>query len=219
MDDPSRIRTALQRHTRDLAGNLRVAEAQHKQHSKLVDRQAQLAETQMVASHLANLLRDDQFPAWLIRSAFTSLLHQASSTLTTLSGGQFSLSQDGDDLVVIDHFDADSVRNVKTLSGGETFQASLALALALASHISALSETSTVDLDTIIIDEGFGSLDQASLDEVATTLETLTSTGERLVGVVTHVAALAERVPTQYQVGKTQSGSHVTRGHNEQDDS
>ena len=101
-------------------------------------------------------------------------------------------------------------RSVRTLSGGETFQASLALALALSSQISALATAGAARLDSIFLDEGFGTLDGETLEVVATTLETLAQ-GSRMVGVVTHVTALAERVPVRYRVTRNARTSTVAR--------
>lgn len=108
----------------------------------------------------------------------------------------------------MDHSDADSVRSVRTLSGGETFQASLALALALADQLAGMA--GAVRLESMFLDEGFGTLDPESLDTVAATLENLAS-GDRTVGVVTHVQALAERVPVRFQVRRDSRTSSVTR--------
>jgi exonuclease SbcC len=118
---------------------------------------------------------------------------------------------DGRDFSVVDHADAGSRRPVRTLSGGETFQASLALALALSSQLAGLAAAGPARLDTIILDEGFGTLDEATLDVVATTLEGLTAGGDRVVGVVTHVGALAERVPVRFAVRRGAAGSTLTR--------
>jgi len=97
------------------------------------------------------------------------LVTAASQTLAALSSGQFDLTHDKGDLFVIDHADADARRSVRTLSGGETFQASLALALALSSQISALAAAGAARLDSIFLDEGFGTLDAETLEVVATT--------------------------------------------------
>ena len=99
---------------------------------------------------------------------------------------------------------------MRTLSGGETFQASLALALALSSQISALATAGAARLDSIFLDEGFGTLDAETLEVVATTLEALAQ-GDRMVGVVTHVAELAERVPVRFRVARNARTSTVTR--------
>jgi DNA repair protein SbcC/Rad50 len=130
--------------------------------------------------------------------------------MARLSGGQFDLAHDAGEFFVVDHADADARRSVRTLSGGETFQASLALALALSSQISALAAAGAARLDSIFLDEGFGTLDSETLDVVASTLETLAQ-GERMVGVVTHVTALAERVPVRFRVARNARTSTVTR--------
>jgi exonuclease SbcC len=145
-----------------------------------------------------------------VTEAADDLVATASQMLSTLSSGQFDLAYDEGDFYVIDHADADSRRSVRTLSGGETFQASLALALALSSQISALAAAGAPRLDSIFLDEGFGTLDPETLDVVATTLETLAQ-GDRMVGVVTHVAALAERVPVRFRVARNAQSSTITR--------
>ena len=134
----------------------------------------------------------------------------ASDGLRQLSDGQFTLTHDKGDFFVIDHFDADSSRSVKTLSGGETFQASLALALALSEQLAALAIGGSARLDSIFLDEGFGTLDPESLETVAATLETLAQ-GDRMVGVVTHVAALAERTPVRFSVSHDNRTSRIER--------
>jgi len=85
--------------------------------------------------------------------------------------------------------------------GGETFQASLALALALSRQVVQLS-AGVRDLNSMFLDEGFGTLDPETLDTVATTLERLAADNDRMVGLVTHVAALAERVPVRFVVSR-----------------
>ena len=164
-----------------------------------------------MAKLLGQLLRADGFERWLLTSALDVLVADAGATLLELSGGQFELTHDGRDFAVIDHADADSVRPVRTLSGGETFQASLALALALSAQLAGLAAGGSARLDAIILDEGFGTLDEATLDVVAGTLESLAAAGERMVGVVTHVGALADRVPVRFAVRRGPDGSAVTR--------
>lgn len=95
------------------------------------------------------------------------------------------------------------------MSGGETFQASLALALALSAELSTIS-SGAARLDSIFLDEGFGSLDPDSLETVAVALERLAQ-GDRMVGVITHVQALAERVPTRFRVNRTSRSSVIER--------
>jgi exonuclease SbcC len=95
---------------------------------------------------------------------------------------------------------------VHTLSGGETFQASLALALALSRQVVGLS-AGMRDLNSMFLDEGFGTLDEDTLETVATTLERLASDSDRMVGIITHVAALAERVPVRFIVSRSGASS------------
>jgi exonuclease SbcC len=176
----------------------------------LEQKQRTAQEEQQVAHMLGNLLQARQFPQWLVSEALDDLVTAASETLAALTNGQFDLTHDKGDLFVIDHADADAKRSVRTLSGGETFQASLALALALSSQISALATAGAARLDSIFLDEGFGTLDGETLEVVATTLETLAQ-GSRMVGVVTHVTALAERVPVRYRVARNARTSTVAR--------
>ena len=191
------------------AATRRVAE-RRAQAADLVGKQRAAQEEQQVTHLLGNLLQARQFPQWLVSEALDDLVSAASQTLAALTSGQFDLAHDKGDLFVIDHADADTRRSVRTLSGGETFQASLALALALSSQISALATAGAARLDSIFLDEGFGTLDAETLEVVATTLEALAQ-GDRMVGVVTHVAELAERVPVRFRVARDARTSTVTR--------
>ncbi|HLT11784.1 MAG TPA: SMC family ATPase, partial [Micromonosporaceae bacterium] len=173
-------------------------------HSRLVERREQAARlAEQVAEHereaqvaksLALHLKANQFEQWLLTEALDALVTGASQILRELSGGQYDLAHEKGEFFVVDHAEAGLRRGVRTLSGGETFQASLALALALSEQLAGLSATSA-SLESIMLDEGFGTLDSATLDTVAVTLENLAARGDRMVGVVTHVAALAERIP------------------------
>ena len=129
-----------------------------------------------------------------------------------MSGGQYELkrsetaedkkSQSGLDLNVIDHYNG-SERSVKTLSGGEAFKASLSLALGLSDEIQ--SSAGGIRLDTMFVDEGFGSLDEESLAQAMKALSSL-SEGERLVGIISHVSELKEKIDKQIVVTKMPSG-------------
>ena len=167
-------------------------------------------EERQVANLLADLLRSNRFPRWLAAAALDTLVIDASAALLDLSDGQFDLTHQHGEFMVIDHADADSTRSVRTLSGGETFQASLALALALAEQMSGLAAEGAAQLDSIFLDEGFGTLDPDSLETVADTLETLAH-GDRMVGVITHVAALADRAPVRFAVHRSNLTSTVIR--------
>ncbi|HEX9041575.1 MAG TPA: SbcC/MukB-like Walker B domain-containing protein, partial [Trebonia sp.] len=98
-------------------------------------------------------------------------------------------------------------RDTATLSGGETFLASLALALGLADVVTA--ESAGTPMEALFIDEGFGTLDEETLDEVMSVLDGLRA-GGRIVGIVSHVTELRQRVPAQVHVRKSRTGSHVT---------
>ncbi|HEY2261487.1 MAG TPA: SbcC/MukB-like Walker B domain-containing protein, partial [Streptosporangiaceae bacterium] len=191
------------------AATLRIAE-RCAQAAGLAAKRDAAREEQNVAKMLGDLLRSDRFPRWLVTAAVDTLVEFASANLAGLSGGQFDLTHEDGEFYVIDHADADSQRSVRTLSGGETFQASLALALALSSQMSSLSAAGVARLDSIFLDEGFGTLDPETLDVVASTLETLAQ-DDRMVGVITHVAALAERVPVRFHVSRDARTSRVVR--------
>jgi exonuclease SbcC len=210
MPDANRYTTALA---------LAVQTAEHA-HSRATERQAQAGELRarradhereaQVARALAGHLAANRFERWLLAEALDLLVSGASAILRELSGGQYELGHASGEFYVVDHHDADQHRPVRTLSGGETFQASLALALALSEQLAGMS-TSATSLESIMLDEGFGTLDAATLDTVAATLENLAARGDRMVGVVTHVAELAERIPVRFEVGKNARTAHITR--------
>ena len=148
---------------------------------------------------------------------FDRIIRRANLRLVTMSGGQYELirrrdtdnrrSQTGLELDVIDHYNGSS-RPVNTLSGGESFKASLALALGLSDEIQ--SSAGGVRLDSMFIDEGFGSLDERSLDQAMKSLEKL-SDGNRLVGIISHVAELKERIDKQIIVTKQKTGGSTAK--------
>ncbi|WP_344750532.1 SbcC/MukB-like Walker B domain-containing protein, partial [Micromonospora olivasterospora] len=189
-------------------------------HRRLLERREQAAELReqragherdaRVARTLAGHLRANNFERWLLAEALDLLVDGASRILRELSGGQYDLVHDKGEFFVVDHHDAGLRRGVRTLSGGETFQASLALALALSEQLAGMS-TTAASLESIVLDEGFGTLDAATLDTVAATLESLAARGDRMVGVVTHVPALAERIPVRFEVRKNARTARVER--------
>ncbi|MPY95923.1 MAG: SMC family ATPase, partial [Acidimicrobiia bacterium] len=169
------------------------------------------AAEEAVARELALHLRADRFQRWLLGEAFERLVAAATVILHELSGGAYSLGLDARrDFAVVDHHNADTVRGVRTLSGGETFLASLALALALADQVVDLAAGGSARLESLFLDEGFGTLDPETLDVVAAAIEELGSRG-RMVGVVSHVRDLAERLPVRYEVAKGPTTATVTR--------
>ncbi len=81
----------------------------------------------------------------------------------------------------------------------------------MSDQLSTLAASGAARLDSLFLDEGFGTLDESTLETVAATLENLATSGDRMVGVITHVAALAERVPVRYAVRRTARTSTITR--------
>jgi exonuclease SbcC len=153
-----------------------------------------------VSSALGTHLRSNNFEAWLLEEALEALVAGANRLLEELTGGAYSLVARDSQFEVIDHRNADISRTTRGLSGGETFLVALSLSLAMAEQLAALTGMSS-RLESILLDEGFGSLDQESLDVVASVLEELVGRG-RTVGIVTHVRDLAERMPVRFEVSK-----------------
>ena len=143
---------------------------------------------------------------------FDRIIDRANTRFMVMSGGQYELkrreraannqSQSGLELDVIDHYNG-TERSVKTLSGGESFQASLSLALGLSDEIQSLA--GGIRLDTMFVDEGFGTLDEGALEQAVQALAGLTE-GNRLVGIISHVAELKERIERQIVVTKDRTG-------------
>ena len=146
---------------------------------------------------------------------FDRILRRANLRLMTMSSGQYELKRQeqsknqkekaGLDLNVIDHYNG-TERSVKTLSGGESFQASLSLALGLSDEIQA--SAGGIQLDTMFVDEGFGSLDENAREQAIRILQGL-SGGSRLVGIISHVTELKEQIEQKLVVTKGKSGSKV----------
>ncbi len=156
-----------------------------------------------VYARLATDLKADAFQAWLLRESFERLVIGASTRLMELSG-RYTLHWVDDEFVVVDHDNAQERRAADTLSGGETFLASLALALELSEQVQRAA--GAVRLDSLFIDEGFGTLDAASQDVVASAIESLQVSG-RMVGIITHVRELTDRMPAAVVIEKRPEGS------------
>lgn len=152
--------------------------------------------------------------AYVLAARLEAVAEVASQRLSHISGGRYALKhsdessgrgRSGLGLKVVDGWTG-AERDTSTLSGGETFFVSLALALALADVVTA--EAGGVLLETLFVDEGFGSLDEETLDEVMATLDALRD-GGRVVGVVSHVADMRQRIPAQLEVRKSRHGSSL----------
>jgi exonuclease SbcC len=197
-----RVATAAETARAQVEADERTAEKANELAQVVKDASGQAAVAGMLAGHL----KSNGFEQWLMSSALAELVDGANDLLGQLSGGGYSLhSDDSGTFSIVDHRNADEMRAVNTLSGGETFLVSLALALSLAETLAAKGGSG---LDAIILDEGFGTLDDESLDTVASVLEELTGRG-LMVGVITHVKELAARAPVRYEVVREPSGAKV----------
>jgi exonuclease SbcC len=143
---------------------------------------------------------------------FDRIIARANTRFMVMSGGQYEMirraeaennrSQSGLELDIVDHYNG-TERNIKTLSGGESFKASLSLALGLSDEIQ--SSAGGIQLDTMFVDEGFGSLDDESLQQAIKALAGLAQ-GNRLVGIISHVGELKDKIDKQIVVTKEKTG-------------
>ncbi|MFK7160061.1 SbcC/MukB-like Walker B domain-containing protein [Marinospirillum sp. MEB164] len=175
-----------------------AAEAEHQR--LLVEYQAmqQVAQDWEQLNQLIGSAKGDKFRRFAQGLTLDHLITLANRHLTRFDGRyQLKRQQEaGLSLCVIDTWQADAERDTKTLSGGESFLASLALALALSDLVS-----HQVSIDSLFLDEGFGTLDAATLDIALDALDHLHASG-KMVGVISHISALKERIPVQLRVHK-----------------
>ena len=169
--------------------------------SALRDQLPALEKRVSIYDRLNQDLRSNNFQDFMITRVQKQLAIRASDIIREVSDGRYDLRLIGTDYHVIDAWNAGESRSAKTLSGGETFIASLALALALSDTVA-----SGVSLGALFLDEGFGTLDSESLEAVTQVLENLSATG-RIVGIITHVKDLTERLPERLMVQKGPEGS------------
>lgn len=159
--------------------------------------------------------RNIGFERYVLGTFLDNILLHTNERLAKMTNGRFTLlrknekakfnAQSGLDLVVFDEYTGKN-RDVTSLSGGESFKTSLALALALAEVVQEMS--GGISLETMFIDEGFGTLDADSLDAAVETLLETEQSG-RLVGIISHVPELKERIPVKLEVTATSEGSHT----------
>lgn len=172
-------------------------------------RQDECRELEMQMLHWKELrqsLAPAKFQRYLLEDLEHQLLHQASALLFEISEGRYQLTLHDGDYAVADSWNGGEVRDIKTLSGGETFLASLSLAISLSDHLAGHRH-----LGALFLDEGFGTLDPDSLESVAKALEQLQISG-RTIGLITHVESLARRLPHRILVHKTEQGSTLDAG-------
>lgn len=175
--------------------------------SKELRKQLEIEEAALpIYDLLANDLRSDKFQAYVLHEVFTELVQGASARLMMLTQERYSLEFHDEEIRVVDHDNADETRISDTLSGGETFLTSLALALELSDQVQ--RAVGAVNLDSLFIDEGFGTLDPDTLALVAETLQSL-RVGGRMVGIITHIPELRDEFAQQVIVTKHQGFSTV----------
>lgn len=200
--------------------NERVRNLVAKRSSEMVEIEKEWNRIRTVADTVNGKIRGGEkekirFETYIQMAYFDRTIARANTRLMVMTGGQYELkrriasdnrqSQSGLELDVIDHYNG-SERSVKTLSGGEAFKASLSLALGLADEIQ--SSAGGIQMDTMFVDEGFGSLDEESLNQAMGALRNLTE-GNRLVGIISHVTELKERIENQIVVTKKSTGGSV----------
>lgn len=186
-----------------LTGRLEAARQRLKRSVEL-RREVSSIEGQHALYHqLNNDLHGHRFPEHLLTQVQQLLARRASAILQMVTDGRYDLRLDAGDYLVADAWADGELRSARTLSGGESFVASLALALALSDTLAGSSA-----LGALFLDEGFGTLDRATLEAVTAVLESLTSEG-RMVGVITHVPELSARLPARLVVTKGPNGSSV----------
>ncbi len=180
----------------------------------------QLASQAAAAAELARRAAGDNesrvtFETFILAAYFEDIVKMCNYHLGEMTGGRYQLCRmstaarhgaaSGLDLEVMDH-DTGQRRPVSTLSGGESFKASLALALGLADVVQHYS--GSIPIETLFIDEGFATLDDLSRQSAVDALFSL-GTGGRMVGVISHVESLRERIPTVLSVTGGHGGSHA----------
>ncbi len=197
------------------SANRRVYETLKKQNESMADTDKKLRWMKALSDTAGGNLsgREKVMLETYVQTAyFDRIISRANVRFMVMSGGQYELkrsstadnnrSQSGLSLDVVDHYNG-TERSVKTLSGGESFKASLSLALGLSDEIQA--SAGGIRLDTMFIDEGFGSLDEESLQQAMRALSGLAE-GDRLVGIISHVPELKEKIDRQIRVTKDRSG-------------
>ncbi|HWO73508.1 MAG TPA: SMC family ATPase [Dehalococcoidia bacterium] len=210
-EENSRRQARLLTEQGSLQARIERLEADIERAKALREELAQCKAAYDVADDLARMLQANRFQAFVQAEALRSLAQDGSRKLLQLSAGRYELevAPGGQDFLVKDKWNADDLRSVRTLSGGETFLASLALALSLAETLPGLAPGHRLALESIFLDEGFGSLDPEALSLAADALDALRGE-DRLVCVVTHLPELAQRLPARVMVEKSESGSTIS---------
>lgn len=185
-----------------------------------MDSKKELDEEYGIVKDLDNVARGNNserlvFEHYVLGTYFEDIIQSANIRLSVMTNSRYELqkvskvtdarTKDSLDLEVLDHYTGKK-RSVKTLSGGESFKAALSLALGLSDIVQ--NNAGGIQIDTLFIDEGFGSLDSESLDQALKTLTSLTE-HNRLIGIISHVSELKERIDNQIIVDKGNNGSKL----------
>lgn len=181
---------------------------------------AGMAELQWVDNHLRGVNKGGKMQmdiiAWILRRWFEAALANANTRLAEIGSGRYSLemTQGGEkktglNIGVIDALsDSLKARSTNSLSGGESFYISLALALGMSDVVS--EEAGGIRLGTLFIDEGFGTLDQETLEDVMSVIDDVGG-NDRVIGIISHVEALKQRIPSRISVTKKGDGTSTTK--------
>lgn len=204
-----------------LHSNFRIYEAVRGQQGRLEQTEKEYVWIHSLADTAGGTLSGKnkiELETYVQMAYFDRILRRANLRLMTMSSGQYELKRrespgnkkdkSGLELNVIDHYNG-SERSVKTLSGGETFQASLSLALGLSDEIQSMA--GGIQLDAMFVDEGFGSLDEDALNQAVKALGNLAE-GKKLVGIISHVSELKDRIDRKIIVTKKRSQEGVGSG-------
>ncbi|MCA6510023.1 MAG: SMC family ATPase, partial [Pseudanabaena sp. M109S1SP2A07QC] len=184
---------------------LEQARQRRQESQNLEERKISLQSQEQIYHTLSQDLQSNKFQEYILDSLQQELANRASVLLQQLSEDRYILQIESGDYWVSDNWNGGEKRRIRTLSGGETFAASLSMALALSEKLSM-----GIELGSLFLDEGFGTLDSETLESVTQILESLRQQ-DRLIGVITHIQSLAERLPTQIHVRKSINGSELVK--------
>lgn len=182
---------------------IQVAEQNLEQAERLSQQITNFTEQEQTYHTLAQNLKSNEFQSYILEHLESELVGSATLILQELTENRYALKIQDGEYWVADNWNGGEARRVRTLSGGETFATSLSMALALSEKLSQGAQ-----LGSLFLDEGFGTLDAETLESVTQILESLRQQ-DRLIGVITHVRGLGERLPAQVKVYKSPQGSRI----------
>ncbi len=187
----------------ELLAWIQVAAQNLEQADRLSQQITNFTEQEQTYHTLAQNLKSNEFQSYILEHLEAELVGSATIILQELTENRYKLQNQEGEYWVTDNWNGGEARRVRTLSGGETFATSLSMALALSEKLSQGAQ-----LGSLFLDEGFGTLDTETLESVTQILESLRQR-ERLIGVITHVRGLGERLPAQVKVFKSPQGSRI----------